>query len=170
MFIQVSAEHGIAAATDDATHQLTAGAMHAKKVLRPAIAAHHTAHPHEHHHITHRGGGYGMAGDRPACRARDMFSQSGSLPGEWVPHADAAWAGDYEHGECPHFAKDFDCTTGSGETYHRNKELAKTEFNKVFQPHKCALAAHPQMLDEWQCWMSAADKEAIMQNGEMLSC
>ncbi|EIE19824.1 hypothetical protein COCSUDRAFT_44250 [Coccomyxa subellipsoidea C-169] len=135
-----SAEDGSAAATDDATHQLTAGAMHPKKVLRPAIAAaHHTAHPHEHHHITHRGGGYGMTGDRPACRARDMFSQSGSLPGEWVPHADTAWAGDYEHGECPHFAKDFDCTTGAGELYHRNKELAKTEFNKVFQPYKCEL-------------------------------
>lgn len=126
------------AAEEDATHRLTADAMHVKKPARPQRERHH-----EKHHIPQRTSHAGessqesSAGERRACRAQDLFSQSGSLPGEWVPHPDPDWQGLYvPHKQCPEFAMDFDCTVGMGEVYHRNRDLAKTEFNKVFRPHK----------------------------------
>lgn len=136
-----SPAHGDAS-DEDTTHRLTANAMHAKRAVRP-VGLHHAPHQHEHHHIYRTGGGHAADGDRPMCRASDIFSQNGSLPGDWVPHADPDWTGHYvPHKECPDFAGDFDCTVGAGEVYHRNKDLVKTEFNKVFKPHKCAPVPH----------------------------
>ncbi|CAL8469520.1 g9061 [Coccomyxa elongata] len=129
------------AAEDDATHRLTAGAMHANKPARPQRERRH-----EKHHIPQSTSHAGQSSqesfpeERRTCRAQDLFSQSGSLPGDWVPHPDPEWQGLYvAYKQCPEFAMDFDCTVGMGEVYHRNRELAKTEFNKVFRPHKCEL-------------------------------
>lgn len=140
------------AAKEDATHRLTAGTMHAKKPARPQRERHH-----EKHHIPQRTSHTGessqesLAKERRTCRTQDLFSQSGSLPGDWVPHPDPGWQGLYvAHEQCPEFAMDFDCTVGTGEVYHRNRELAKTEFNKVFRPHKYAPAGFHFSQPSWR--------------------
>lgn len=129
-----------AAVNEDATHRLTAGGMHPKKGARAATPVR------EHHHVTHRSAGGGLedgsGGGRHACRAADVFSQNGNLTGDWVPHADPKWRGEYvQHTQCPTFAEDFNCAIGMGEEWHRNKELLEVELNKIFRPHKCASLA-----------------------------
>jgi hypothetical protein len=123
----------------DATHQLTAGAMHAKR----------SSPPREHLYITrpHRNASSGSSAEpaeaaaeqqqrRPLCSAEHLFTQDGLLPGEWVNHRDADWQSYYvPHRDCPDFA-DFDCSVGTGELHHRNKELQPVEFRKIFRPHK----------------------------------
>jgi len=128
------------AVNEDATHRLTAGGMHPKKGARAAVPLR------EHHLVTHRSAGAVNAaaedhsrGGRHVCRAADLFSQNGNLTGDWVPHSDPKWRGEYvQYTQCPTFAEDFDCAIGMGEEWHRNKELREVEFNKVFRPHKCA--------------------------------
>ena len=113
--------------------RLTAGAMHAGRrssdveeaSFPPAVDAAYPTQAQD-------------EGARGVCMPDDLLTQSSRLPGEWVLHDDPQWQSYYgSQSACPDFARDFDCLVGDGPAEHREHELARLEFQKIFRPNRC---------------------------------
>jgi hypothetical protein len=107
--------------------------MHsAKRAHGVARLAHNLKLPKQHDRSTHADA---PAAPRPVCSAKDLHTQTGSLPGSWVMHEDPAWQSYHGASEnCPEWAGDFDCLKGEGTEKERNSALARHEYRKIFRP------------------------------------